>query len=496
MTIKIKGFKILFIFPNINSGYSWNPAIQILSAVLKKEGYPTYLIHIHEKHGIPYKPENIIKKIKRINPKVIAVTATSFEYDSMNELAKHIKKNNIKAFLILGGMQATLQPEVFENSYFDSFCIGEGEKPLLKLVNALYGKKDYTRIKSLWIKKNGSIIKNPIDKFIMDLNSLPFFDWEIFDTKKMLKNRNGWLSIAFSRGCPFNCSFCVNQALKKIKGGERYIRRKSPENAISELKYLANSYEIKVFNLDDDLFVLDKKWFLRFVKLYKQEIFEHFKIQYKIEARADTLDPEITEYLKLTGCKEVQIGVETGDEILRNNIINKGINDSQIKKAIRLVKDQGIQVFIFIMIGIPGETIQSILKTVNLITELKPYLIRPTFYVPIPCTPLYEYCIQHNLLRKNRIIKNHFSESALQLPTIPDDVLLKHKILLPWYINRNLGLIKYEKALKQFSEDSYEQFLNKFNYIVSLDQSLSKEHKNYEHYSYFKKNINYLVFHK
>ena len=109
---------------------------------------------------------------------------------------------------------------------------------------------------------------------------------------------------------------------------------------------------------------------------------------------------------------------------------------------------------------------------------------------------MYEYCIQHNLLRKNRIIKNHFSESALQLPTIPDDVLLKHKILLPWYINRNLGLIKYEKALKQFSEDSYEQFLNKFNYIVSLDQSLSKEHKNYEHYSYFKKNINYLVFHK
>jgi radical SAM superfamily enzyme YgiQ (UPF0313 family) len=147
------------------------------------------------------------------------------------------------------------------------------------------------------------------------------------------------------------------------------------------------------------------------------------------------------------------------------------------------------------MFGIPGETIQSIYKTVNLITELKPYLIRPTFYVPIPCTPLYEYCIQHNLLRKDRIIKSHFSEPALRLPTIPDDVLLKRKILLPWYVNRNLGLVKYEEALKQFSKDSYDQFLNKLNYIVSLDQSLSKEHENYEHYSYFRNNMNYLVFH-
>jgi len=491
-----KEFKVLFVFPNINAGYSWSPAIQILSAMLTKAGYSTASIHIHEKYGVPNEHDKIIKEIKNIEPKIIAFTATSFEYDLVNELAEHIKQNYIDAFLILGGIQATLQPEMLQNSYFDSFCIGEGERPLLELVNALYEKRDYTRIKSLWIKNNGTIIKNPIDEFITDLNTLPFFDWDILDTKKILKNRNGWLSIAFPRGCPFNCTFCVNQALKKIKGSKGYNRKKSPENAIAELKYLANHYDISVFNFDDDLLILDKQWFLEFTTLYKQEIFDHFKIQYKIEARADTLDSEIVQYLKLSGCKEVQIGVETGDEFLRNNIVKKGIADNQIKNAIKITKDQAIQTLIFVMFGIPHETIKSIHKTVNLIAELKPYLVRPTFYVPIPCTPLYEYCVKYDLLRQDRIIKNHFSEPAIHLTTISDDVLLKHKVLLPWYINKRLGLVKYEKALKHFSEESYEDFLSKFNQIVAQDQSLSKEHEGYEHYSYFEKNMNYLVFHQ
>lgn len=485
-------FKVLFIYSNINSGYSWSPAIQILSAVLKREGYPVDLIHIHDKEGFPNNKYKIIKKIREINPNIVLITATSFEFNEMNSLAGDIKKE-ISIFTVLGGIHATLMPNDLEKSNFDCFCIGEGEIPVLTLVTRLKNKENISDINSLWIKKNGNIFKNPVSEFIKDLDTLPFFDWEIMNTKKLLKKRKGWLSISFSRGCPFNCAFCVNPALKKIKGVKGYVRKKSVKSAISELIYLAKTYDIKVFNLDDDLLLLNKKWFKEFSYEYKIKIYKPFKIKYKINARADSIDTEIVTHLKSSGCKEVQIGVETGDENLRNKILKKSITDEQIFHSINLLKRKGINVLIYVMIGVPEESIKTYRKTVGLIAKTKPRLIRPTFFVPIPCTSLHEYCKNHNLFRKDKKVISHFSEPVLRLKNLNETELFKLKILLPWYINAKLNLLDYKKAIELFRADNYDSFKNKLQLIFDLDKELCKKHKGTLHYSYFQRNMNFLV---
>lgn len=132
--------KILFIFPNFNAPYCWSPSIQILSAVLKRNGHRTFLIHINDQHAFPNNSKEIVKEVKRINPDLIGFTGTSFDFQRINEIAGDIKKK-FNGLVVLGGIHATIKPDDLRGSNFDAFCVGEGEKALLELANRLEGKK-------------------------------------------------------------------------------------------------------------------------------------------------------------------------------------------------------------------------------------------------------------------------------------------------------------------------------------------------------------------
>lgn len=490
--MKANTFEILFIFPNINSDYCWSPAVQILSAVLKQKGFPVDLIHIHDEHGFPSDIAVVTQKINKLEPDLILFTATSFEYAYVNNLCGMVKSCNSAYYTVLGGIHATVEPESLSLSNFDCYCIGEGEKPILELAEKLSKGESIISIKSLWFKQDTKIIKNPVSQFIMNLDLLPFYDWEIMSTEKLLNKRNGWLSIGFSRGCPYSCRFCVNQALREIKGAKGYLRKRSIKNAIAELTYLAKKYEIKVFNLDDDLICLDKKWIINFCDKYKAQIFDKYKIKFTINARADLLDEEIVSHLKMAGCQEVQIGVECGDEKIRNNLLKKGISTEQIIRAVELVKKEGINILSYLMIGLPGETMESYRKTVELMAKIQTYLIRGTFYIPIPHTPLYDDCIKDQLINERKV-DGHFSEPTLKYTEVSDADILRYKVLLGWYINAQIGYGYYRKLISRFQDDSYEEFKKREDLLEELDKDASMKHQGMPHYSYFGYNKNYIV---
>jgi len=489
----MKNCKALFVYSNLNSAYSWSPAVQILSSVLKQKGFTTNLVHIHKDCGIPLNAASIAKVIVNHKPSAVLYTATSFEFEFLNEIAANVRFQNFLSPQVLGGIHATLVPESLALSNFDAYCIGEGEATVLSLMEQLEACISLANIPALLFKKPHEKINIPDCVNVRDLNSLPFYDWEVMDTPKLLSQRNGWLSISFSRGCPYSCTFCVNQALMRVKGRKGYVRKRSVFNSIEELKYLADSYKVKVFNLDDDLLCNDWEWIKDFCTKYKSEIFERYGIKFTINARVDSINDDLVSMFTESGCQEVQIGIESGDEELRNHLIDKRIQYESIIKSFKLLNEKKLNSLAYIIVGLPGENNVTHAKTVSLLAETLPYLIRATFYVPIPNTPLYDYCAKNDMLNSNIDISGHFSEPILRYKNIDKSEILCYKLFMPWEINISLGHNIYSKAMIRFKGMSYKTLLNSLSEILEIDAQYSKLLKNKLHYSYFQCNLNYYV---
>ncbi|MFH1420539.1 MAG: radical SAM protein [Candidatus Aenigmatarchaeota archaeon] len=494
-------FKVLFVYPNFGTPISFSPAIQILSAVLKRAGYETALLHLHEKHGVPDDKETIINEVKKHNPDLIGFTSTSFEYDTANRIASWIK-SAVAVPIVLGGTHATIMPSDLEASNFDAFHIGEGEENLLELVQKMSKGEDYTNVPSFYFKIRDVIKKNPLRPMVSDLNSLPLYDMEIMDTKKILLLRSKWMSVGFSRGCPYNCTFCINHLLRKIKSPDdpkAYLRKRSVENVISEFESIIKKYVkfIDVFNFDDDLLMLDKEWMMSFVREYKKRIFDKYGIEYAINARVNTMTDDLIGEMAKSGCREIRIGFETGDPKLREEILNKPITDEQLISAFGLCHKHGIRGSAFTMLGIPQESHESIRKSVELLARLKPYLIRLTFLYPYYHTTIHDYCREHDLFKGGKLKSDVFSESPLVFKDLTDAQLLKYKHLFAWHINKVMlpreQSNEYVEAIAFFDGMSYEEFLKASDAMLAMDEKLSEKMRalNLAHFRYFRRNLYY-----
>ena len=495
-------FKVSFIFYNNFTAYSWSPAIQALSAYIKKHtDCETDLIHINDRYGISSDPEIIIERLKASKPDLIAFTSTSFGYNLVNELAGRIKKKLPDPFIVLGGVHATIKPEDLIYSNFDAYCIGEGEKPLLNLVNRMRKGINYFDTPSFQFRSNGSVIKNPLEPYEKNLDDLPSYDWDIFDSHKLLELRKGWLSLSFSRGCPFNCNFCINHRMKAILGANGYVRQKSVKNSISELLDLIKKFPyIKVFNFEDDILIFNRSWTDEFIQVYKEKIYKKYGIKFKIEARVDLIIETTVRGLKEAGCQEVQFGVETGNSKLRNFILNKSISDEQIISAFDLCWDYKINTLAFVMLGIPGETEGTVMDTIRMLARIRPYLIRPSFIFPIYGTEFYNYCAKHGLLKKD--IDGYGTYLWTQgvpivLKDIEEDTLVRRMVLLPWYINIELGLEKYIDLIGKYDSGKFvKDGKSCFKSVLEADKAMDSEltRLNTPHYRYFNDELNYLQY--
>jgi radical SAM superfamily enzyme YgiQ (UPF0313 family) len=316
------------------------------------------------------------------------------------------------------------------------------------------------------------------------------------DTEKILKARGGWLSISFSRGCPYECSFCINHLYKKIEIGPNdkmkdYLRRRTAENTVNELEELAKTYEISHFNIDDDLLTMDREWMANLSRLYREKIWTPFNIPYVINARADTLDEGMVKLLKISGCKEARIGYETGNEAARNKILRKHTSNLELKNAFSMLKKYQITGVAFAMMGIPGENMSTINDTINSIIELQPGMMRMTFLFPYKHTEIYNDCMAKGLFKNDIVGDNRDMGSPLHFEELTDKALFCFRFLLPWYINaRWLNSEMYQDAIDEFHRLSLEELEQSLPAIIKRDEWLSLQTSK-SHYRYYKNNQYY-----
>ena len=212
----------------------------------------------------------VIEKAVRFQPDLIAFSAITNLYLPITKLAKKLKKV-LDVPIIIGGIHPTSLPdETIKEDCYDMVCLGEGEGPLAEVLQRLEEKQPYTDIKNLWVKdKSGKVHKNSRRALIKPLDVLRAGDKTLFDKYGAQTSR---ANIMTTRGCPYECTFCVNSFRNGLYTGEMYIRQRSVPHVIEQLIHLKKTYRPKAVRFHDDVFGFNVKWLTEFRDAYRKHI--------------------------------------------------------------------------------------------------------------------------------------------------------------------------------------------------------------------------------
>lgn len=373
-----------------------NLGIMYLSSFLKFKG--------HQSKVFLGSYKNILENLEEFCPDIIAFSCMSGEKSWLYSTVKVIKENYSgfeKTMVVVGGPLATFTPEIVENPYIDMACRGEGELVIAEIADKVSKNRECKEIKNTWVKYDNKIYKNNLRPLIQNLNKLPFPDRSIYKNYPFIMNDPNFLVLTM-RGCPYSCSYCIHEPLRKLYSvtNKCYLRQRSVENVIEELKKAKQEFNLQTIWIIDDTFFLDKNWTKEFLRRYKSEV----KLPFKCSVRIDNLDRERIELLKQSNyCHSVCFGIETGSDKYRKEVLNKNITNEQIIKKSNLLKRYGMEISTTNMIALPGETVNNALSTINLNKEISPSSGVCTIYKPHPGTELYDYVLKNSFFKKSDV---------------------------------------------------------------------------------------------
>lgn len=383
-----------------------NLGVQYIASALINHGYkPDIFIEKFD--------SNSLEKIVDLKPHIICFSTTTGINIEYLKKAQYLKEK-FNYLSVFGGAHTTYFPEFIYNQGVDIISIGEAEESFIKLLNSLMAGGDFLKTKGFWIKYNNEIFKNDVD-VLPDLKLSP--NREIVYQKYEILKNNPTKPFIISRGCPYRCSFCFNP----IKNGmfrepRKLVRHKPVADVIEEITSVIKKYPLKAIRFEDSTFSLNHKYLHELLPLFHRAFPE---IKYLINDRFDTLNEEIIKLLKATGCDRVSLGVETGNENLRNNILKKQINNAQIIEISRLLHKYNIRIVANTIYGLPDETYANALESVKVNRYVRAEYTFASIFQPYPKTDLYEYCKLKKLIPDNfdfnKIPVNFHFDSPLKI---------------------------------------------------------------------------------
>ena len=401
---------VFMIYPSQGNMVSFNYGLASVTAVLKEAGHNIKLLIVDDY----VKTRQIINGILEFKADAIGFSCMSNFWQYVKDLSEKIKSTaGLKDIpIFVGGPHAIVCPSSIEETRdIDGLCIGEGEYAFLEVINKIAQDADFRDTSNFYFNGKNGAVKNELNTLISDLDVLPFPDRDIFPEKVFANYAN----FTFSRGCPYSCSYCCNSAFHKIfKDKGNKIRHRSVSKALEEIELFSEKYNSDVLSFDDDCFNKNPGWFKSFCSEYKEKI----GIPYTCNTRPELLDSESAKLLKESGCKKINIGIESGDERLRRSILNRNIKDEQIIRAFDHARENELETMSFNMVGFPGETRESIKKTVELNKKIKPTYVQVSVFYPYAGTPLGELCREKAYIEDEKSLFTYFGEglSVLRLP--------------------------------------------------------------------------------
>ncbi|MBS1618315.1 MAG: B12-binding domain-containing radical SAM protein [Bacteroidetes bacterium] len=342
--------------------------ISMLSAIARGHGHQTGLAFsaslFHDRFNLelpwlsPYfdDTKEVLDAIRAQQPDVVAFSPLTSTYQWSLDIARQAKeiKSDIKT--VFGGVHASAVPHLLlQRAEVDFVVVGEGDVAFPMILQGVQ-TGDYaqvipnTRYKDL----SGKVICGPQKGFIQDLDSLPFADKPLWEEHVRIGDL--YLAMA-SRGCPYRCTFCFNNFFAKLpeeKSG-KYVRLRSPEHMIAELKIAKQRYDIRIVDFQDDIFTTSKKWLQDFLALYRKEINRPFQIL----THPRYMDDDIARWLSHAGCEWVQMGVQSMDEGFKKDTLLRYERSDDVSAAIDVMNKYNMRVKVDHMFGLPDEPISA-----------------------------------------------------------------------------------------------------------------------------------------
>jgi len=361
-----------------------------MAANIRKHGFSVSLI---DAEGARLAQEEITARICELAPKILGITATTLSIHKAGALAEAVKQCLPETCIVAGGPHATALPMETLKQFkaIDAVIIGEGEHSILQLAqNVMAGRGPGEDIDGVAWRVGENLFHSPCQGFLQDLDSLPMPAWDLlegfpkdyrppFHSYRRLPVAN----IITSRGCPGACTFCD----RSVSG--RKVRYHSVDYVLKMIEHLATVYGIREFSIKDDMFITPKSRVLDFCRELKRR---NLDITWSCNARVNSVNEELLRTMKDAGCWMISYGIESGSEQMLKKMM-KGVTKEQIVKALTMSREHGIVSKGFFMIGIPGETEQSMRDTLDFLKSIPLDEMNVNFFTPFPGSKLYEEVI-------------------------------------------------------------------------------------------------------
>ncbi|MBW8000477.1 MAG: radical SAM protein [Planctomycetes bacterium] len=377
-----------------------NYAIKL--SFLTGEGFRNYLDAL-EDISLPIW-EEVKTAILDVQPDVIGITAKSQNFASACIVAKIAKQINEKTTVVMGGPHPSMiKTKVLDCQNIDIGVIGEGERTIIELLDAINSKKKLNAINGIVFRDGNSTIETARRELIDNLDSLPF---PVKTASEVLMGYEKFSPSAFrnvfaTRGCPNNCFFCGSRNI-----WTRKVRFRSVENVVEEIQCI-QKLGVKSINYDDDTFGVSKNY----IRKLCNAMIEYCPcIKWKCEIHVRLVDDEIISLMKRAGCHTIQIGIESGN----NQILKEMRKDITIEKAYaacRTIKKYGIKLHAFFIVGFPQETEETLDDTVKAMMKIDCDELVYSIFTPYPGTEAFEFCKEKGLIDDSYNVSLHNHQS-------------------------------------------------------------------------------------
>ncbi len=332
----------------------------------------------------PYTRSGLETVIRHFKPHIAGATAVTMTFDHARQLLTDIKAINPVILTVMGGPHVTFRPTetLKEVPELDVVVIAEGEQTFVDLVHTLKNAQRLDRVSGIVFRTGSDMTITSKRPFIHHLDTLPLPARHLLPLGRY-RALGLPMTLTTSRGCPFQCIFCVGRKM----GGAK-VRYHSAARVAAEMAYLAKR-RFDQFNIADDLFTANPDHCLAVCEAISRH---RLKVNWTAFARVDTLSVELLSKMKIAGCTAVSFGVESANpNILKT--IKKGINLNQIRQAVKMCRRVGISPNASFILGLPGENRDTIKETLALAAELQQEGLAYGFHVlaPFPGTEVREH---------------------------------------------------------------------------------------------------------
>lgn len=411
------------------------------------------------------------KVIKEFSPELIGIGGITAGYKNCKELIGVIKKKYNHIPIVIGGVITSVSDLLLQNAGADFIVHGEAEISFPNLIKALEKGDDISKVKGISFLKNGEMYYTESQPQIKNLDDIPMPEYSLIDMDKYLTPADDWVKTYFShekneyeemvtklsgkylfpiitaRGCTHKCIFCYRHHVG--------LRQHSVNYIVRLMKFLHEKYNVGVFQINDELTTVKKKWVLEFCDTLIRENLGIFFII--LSARVDNVDEEMIIKLKEAGCLMLNYGYESGsDTILKE--IKKGVTRELALKAGLLTKKVGIKNIPEIIIGFPSETEETVEETIDFLKQLDTWPISVNTPIPFPETPLWQYGVDHKLIKdKEEFVLNYKRGFFVNFTKYPDEDVLK--FVSKVYFDTKLHWLRNRKKYCLYIKCLFEKFI-------------------------------------